>query len=104
MVEIKNQCAYYITCFITKFESMDEVRLRFPELIAAHISRSNRLHKEGKLLMAGAFRNNSGEPVTTMAIFYSREDAEKYAKDDPFVLEDMVSEWHVKEWANMLEE
>ncbi len=86
-MEIRSQRTYYVAQFVTKFESVDEVRQRFPELIAAHISRSNRLHKEGKLLMAGALLNNSGEHVTTMAVFYSRENAEEYAKGDPFVLE-----------------
>jgi len=103
-VEIRSQRAYYVAQFVTKFESLEEVRRRFPELIAAHISRSNRLHREGKLLMAGALRDNSGGHVTTMAVFYSREDAEEYVEGDPFVLEGLVSEWHVIEWANMLEE
>lgn len=83
---------------------MEEVRARAPEAIAAHISRSNELHRKGKLLLAGAFRNDPDEPVTTMAVSYSREDAEEYAKGDPFVLNGMVSEWRIREWANILKE
>ncbi len=103
-VEIRPQPNYYVAMFLTRFKSMEEVRAKAPEAIAEHISRSNELRRRGKLLMAGAFRNDTEEPVTTMGVFYSREDAEEYAKGDPFVLNGMVSQWHIKEWANILKE
>lgn len=104
MVEIRSQPIYYVALFTTKYKSMEEVKSMAPETIAAHIARSNELRKKGKLLMAGAFRNRPDEPVTTMGVFYSREDAEEYAKGDPFVLNDMISDWQIKEWANILKE
>jgi uncharacterized protein YciI len=33
-----------------------------------------------------------------MAIFTTREAAESFAKDDPFVLNGVVSSWVVREW------
>ncbi len=101
-MEIRSQPGYCVLFFTTKFKSMDEVRAKAPEALAAHLSRSNQLHKEGKVLMAGAFRGSSAEPIKTMAVFYTREDAEEYAKGDPFLLIGMVSEWHVVDWANIL--
>ena len=75
-----------------------------PDALNARISRSNELHRQGKVLMAGGIRNNPSEPFTTMGVFYSRENAEEYVKGDPFVLNGMVSEWHIVEWANVLKE
>jgi uncharacterized protein len=104
MLEIRSQPAYFAALFTTKFESIEDVREKAPEALGAHVSRSNEFHKKGKLLMAGAFRNSPGEPVSTMGVFYSREDAEEYAKGDPFVQIGMVSDVRIKEWANILRE
>jgi len=37
-----------------------------------------------------------------MGIFPTREAAEEYAKADPFVLNGLVTKWHIREWANIL--
>ncbi len=97
---VKAQRADYVTFFVTKFKDIEEAIAKEPELIAAHLERSRELHKHGSLLMAGAFLNNTEEPLTTMAVFKSREAAEEYAKGDPFVLKGMVSKWYIREWAN----
>jgi uncharacterized protein len=68
----------------------------------AHIARSKELHANGKVLMAGAFLDNLDEPLTTMGIFTTREDAEEYAKGDPFILNGTVTKWYIREWANIL--
>ncbi len=102
MIEIKSQPTYFVAFLTTRFTSIDEVRAKMPDALATHLSRSNELHRQGRAVMAGALRNNPGEPVTTMAVFYSREDAEAYVKGDPFVINGMVNEWHIEEWANIL--
>src|SRR5204863_6940566 len=93
---------YYVTFFITSCKSMDEVKANHGATIAAHLARSNELHKKGTLLMAGAFLDNPDEPVSTMGIFASKEAAEEYAKGDPFVLKGLVTKWYIREWANIL--
>jgi uncharacterized protein YciI len=104
MTEIRSQPVYYVALFTIKANSLEEVWAKVPEAMTTHIKRSNELHKKGKLLMAGAFRSSPEEPVSAMGVFYSREDAEEFVKGDPFVLNGIVSEWHVKEWANILKE
>jgi len=104
MVEIKSQPTYFVAFLKTRFTSIDEVKAKMPDALATHLSRSNELHRHGKVLMAGAFRSNPGEFVTTMAVFYSREDAEEYVRGDPFVINGMVSDWHIEEWASILRE
>jgi uncharacterized protein YciI len=73
---------YYALFVMTSFRSVDEARAKSPEALEAHISRSKEFHADGKVLMAGAFLDNSNEPLTTMAIFTSREDAEEYALNE----------------------
>jgi uncharacterized protein YciI len=69
--------------------------------MAAHLARSRQLHGDGVLLMAGAFLDHPDEPVRTMGVLASRDAADDYARRDPFVQAGMVSDWSIREWANM---
>jgi uncharacterized protein YciI len=104
LLEVRDQPTYFVTIFKTRYNSVAEAKEKAPEAMAAHIARSRRLHKEGRLIMAGALSSSLGGPVTTMGVFYTKEDAEEYAKGDPFVINGMVSEWWIQEWANILRE
>jgi uncharacterized protein YciI len=92
---------YYVVFVVLKYRNFEEAKVRASEEIAAHIARSKDLHKSGTLLMSGAFLNNPGEPLSTMAVLSSREAAEEYIKGDPFFLKGMISKWYVRDWANM---
>ena len=52
--------------------------------------------------MAGAFLDRPEEPVSTMVVLASREDAEEYVAGDPFVVKGMVASSEIRLWANML--
>jgi uncharacterized protein YciI len=98
---------YYVAFFVTSCKSFDEVKSKHGATIAAHVARSNELHQKGTLLMAGAFldhpdKDSPDEPVTTMGIFPTRAAAEEYAKEDPFVLNGLVTKWYIREWDNIL--
>jgi uncharacterized protein len=93
---------YFVAFLQTKYASLDEVREKDPDDLAAHVARSRQWHTEGKLLMAGAFLDRPEEPVSTMAVLSSRETAEEYVAADPFVLNGMVNDSHIRPWANML--
>jgi len=101
-MEIANQAVYYAAFFTTSFDTIEEAQAQFPDALAAHSARSQEFHKAGTLVMAGAFLYNPGEPLSTMAVLTSREAAEAYAKGDPFVLNGMVANWYIREWANIL--
>ena len=96
-----NQPLYYVVSLITKYTSMQEVKETASETLAMHVMRSRDLHQKGKVLMAGAFLDKPGEPISTMVILPTREDAEAFVKDDPFVQKGMVSSWTIREWQNM---
>src|SRR5690349_9889746 len=92
---------YYVVFVTTSFTSFAQARESAPELIAEHVSRSKTLHQQGKLLMAGAFLDRPEENLGTMGVLVSKEDAEEYIKNDPFVVKGMVRNWYIREWANM---
>jgi uncharacterized protein YciI len=52
--------------------------------------------------MVGTFANPQEEG--SMAVFTTREAAEEFATDDPFVLNGVVREWHIRGWNEVLAE
>ena len=92
---------YYVVQMTTTFASLDEVRQQAGALMAEHLDTSRRLHVDGVLVMAGAFVDHPDEPVATMGILTSREAADDYARNDPFVRTGNVTSWTIREWANI---
>lgn len=103
-MERVQQPRFYAVFAETAFSSWADVQERAAQELQQHIARSKQLHAEGKLLMSGAFMDHPEEPVTTMGVLVSREDAEAYMREDPFVVNGMVRRWYVREWANMFYE
>jgi uncharacterized protein YciI len=97
-----NPGKYYVLICVSSYQSVDDVKAKNPQSLMAHIARSKELHANGKVFMAGAFLDNLDEPLTTMGIFTTREDAEEYAKGDPFILNGTIAKWYIREWANIL--
>jgi uncharacterized protein len=105
VVEFADQATYYVAFFVISGMTIEEVIASAPDALATHLKRSKELRRQGTLLMAGAFLHNApDEPLTTMGVFLSRADAEAYAAGDPFVLNGMVTNWYIREWANILVE
>jgi len=100
-MEIEQQAKYYVAFAETVFTSWADAQQRAAEEMNQHIARSKQLHAEGKLLMSGAFMDRPEEPITTMGVLISREEAEAYMREDPFVVKGLVRRWYVREWANM---
>jgi uncharacterized protein len=96
------QPSYYVAMLTTAFGSMDEVRRDAPQALREHIERTQRLHSDGVVLMAGAFLEPTDGPISTMAVLAGREAAEDFVRGDPFVKLGKVSHWEIREWANML--
>jgi len=95
------QSAYYVVQMTTRIASLADARGSHGEAMAAHMARSKELHEQGALVMAGAFLEPVDGPVQTMGVLTSREAAEDYARDDPFVVAGLVEEYAVRRWANM---
>ena len=101
MAVAKQQAVYYVVMVETRYTSFEEAIEKASDLLAAHKARSAELHNQGMILMAGAFLDKQGEPLSTMAVCATREAAEEYIRGDPFVLNGMVNKWYIREWANM---
>jgi uncharacterized protein YciI len=81
--------------YVLFYESSDDVRAKAPVHFPAHRARLDEFHARGVLLMVGPF----GTPEEgAMAVFTTREAAEEFVKDDPFVLHGVVRRWYVREW------
>jgi uncharacterized protein YciI len=52
----------------------------------------------GDVVGIGAFGDRSGN----MAIFRSREAAEAFVKQDPFILEGLVSSYEIRDWGDQM--
>jgi len=102
MNESQKQPIYYVLLFDIDYPSVAEAMADAPQAIAAHKKRSQEWHAQGKLVMAGAFRDIPEGHLNTMGVLTSREDAEAFAKGDPFVLNGKVIRWYIREWNNML--
>ena len=59
-----------------------------------HKARYTEFMQRGLLLSLGPFSDGSG----SLAVFSTREAAEEFAADDPFVLHGVVSSWQIREW------
>ena len=103
MPVMKKQDVYYVVFFETRYSSFEDALAKAPDVIAAHKARSEDLHNQGTLLMAGAFLNNPGGSLDTMAVCTTLEAAEEFVRGDPFVQNGMVSKWYIREWANLFE-
>lgn len=76
-------------------ESLAKAREHFP----AHRARIDEFHRRGVLLMVGVFAN----PMEgAMGIFSSREAAEDFIRDDPFVIQGVVAKWILRDWNEAL--
>lgn len=90
---------FHVVLFEVDYTSLSDVP---PEPLAEHVSRSRRWHADGRLLMAGAFADRPGEPIQTMAVTRTREDAEEFAAGDPFVVAGTARVTAIRPWADML--
>lgn len=68
---------------------------------AAHRARLDEFHSRGDLLAVGGF-----VPITegAMGIFRSREAAEEFMREDPFLLNGVVRDPQLREWNDIFAE
>jgi hypothetical protein len=66
----------------------------------AHRARLDAFHERGVLLLVGTFAD---EPVGAMAVFTTREAADEFMADDPFLKYGVVGRHRVREWDEVLQ-
>jgi uncharacterized protein len=85
----------YVMCYENAADFAEKAKLHF----TAHRARLDEFHAAGTLLMAGPLLDQRGGAI---GIFTSREAAEEFIKDDPFVLNGVVMSWEIREWMEIL--
>jgi uncharacterized protein YciI len=85
--------------YVVFYEAADDMATKAPPAFPAHTAHIRQFREQGSLLGIGAFAN----PMTegSMAIFNSREAAEKFASGDPMVVQGAVKRWVVREWQEL---
>jgi uncharacterized protein YciI len=88
--------------FVILYESADDVMSKAPPVYPRHLERLRDFRRRGDLLQVGTF----GDPQTegSMAVFATRESAEEFVREDPFVLEGVVKSWTLREWDDVADE
>lgn len=81
--------------YVLRYESSPDVLTKAPVHGAAHREHWRSFLANGTLLMIGPFADPR---EGAMGIFTTREAAESFAADDPFVLNGVVERWYVREW------
>lgn len=90
---------FHAVFFQVDYTSLEDVPR---EQLQEHVARSRRWHAEGRLLMAGAFLDRPGEPIQTMAVVRTRQDAEEFAAGDPFLVAGTARVTTIRPWADIL--
>ncbi|WP_242342202.1 YciI-like protein [Anaeromyxobacter terrae] len=82
------------------YDTVPDYLARRPQFRAEHLAAAERAHREGKLLLAGAF----DPPDAALLVFRGDgpEGAEAFARADPYVRNGLVASWRVREWKVVL--
>ena len=81
--------------YVLTYELADGARPLAMQHYPAHRARLDAFHDRGALLLVGTFAD---DPVGAMAVFTSREAADEFLADDPFVHHGVVGRHRVREW------
>jgi uncharacterized protein YciI len=93
------EAPFHVVLFQVDYTSLEDVPT---ETLSEHIARSRQWHADGRLLMAGAFVDQPGEPIQTMAVVRTQQDADQFAAGDPFVLAGSARVTAIRPWADIL--
>jgi uncharacterized protein len=86
--------------YVLLYESADDVASKAPPHFPAHKARLDEFHARGDLLMVGTFGDPQGQG--SMAVFRTREAAEEFVSDDPFVVNGVVRSYEIRDWDEVL--
>ena len=74
---------------------------RRPQYRSEHLALAWAAHERGELVIAGPL----AQPVDGAVLMFVGNDksvAEKFARNDPYVISGMVARWYVREWTTVI--
>jgi len=87
--------------YLLFYDVVDDYVNRRTPLRAAHVAFARESVARGELVLAGAFAN---PPDGAVFLFRgsSPEAAERFAANDPYVTNGLVTRWRVREWSTVV--
>ena len=85
--------------YVMIYETEPDGLAKAPAHFAGHRKRLDEFHARGLLLMAGPLVAPTDR---ALGVFTTREAAEEFIREDPFVLNGVVSKWSIREWNEVL--
>ena len=83
------------------YELVDDYLDRRPEFRSQHLALARAAHERGELLLAGAL----ADPYDRALLVFtgdSADNAAEFARNDPYVLNGLVTSWTVRQWNEVL--
>ena len=89
--------------YLLFYETVPDHEERRKPFRDAHLAHARAAVARGELVLAGAFAN----PMDGAALLFrghSPAAAEQFAKSDPYVMNGLITKWHVREWTTVVGE
>ena len=86
--------------FLLFYDVAADYLTRRAEFREAHLAKAWAAHARGELVLGGAL----ADPVDGALLLFagdSRQVAESFAREDPYVLSGLVTRWRVREWSTV---
>ncbi len=83
--------------YMLLYDYIKDVATKRAPLRESHLAIVRQLHKDGVVVMAGAFNN----PLDGAAIVFkcdTQDEVERFVKIDPYVINGLVTKWRIREW------
>jgi uncharacterized protein YciI len=87
--------------YVLFYETAPDGIAKVPPIFPAHKARLDAFHARGDLLQVGTFENPAKQG--SMGLFATREAAEEFVREDPFVLNGVVASWKIWGWNQTFE-
>jgi len=83
--------------YILFYKTVDNYVERRVHFRTEHLAYANKYYEEGKLILAGALVDPVDEAILVFKSD-SKSIPEEFAKNDPYVLNGLITEWQVRPW------
>ena len=84
--------------YVLFYETVDEFVDRRRPFREEHLGLAREAHRRGELILAGALRDPADRALLVFRV-PDRASVERFAREDPYVSEGLVTSWEVREWA-----
>src|SRR5262249_5650749 len=87
--------------YLLFYETVPDYASRRIPFRSAHLAHAHAAIKRGELLLGGALAN----PIDAAVLLFrgdSPDAAERFASNDPYVLNGLVTNWKVREWTTVV--